>query len=90
MSVFGVEKALWDISRDRTYADAYRGDPATFLARYQVEPTEAAWIRAMDVRALSDRGVNPMMLMQAWNTLIGADAVGEYLSRMNGKGVNHG
>jgi hypothetical protein len=84
MSIFGVEQVLWDVSRDKSCADAFRAGSGAFLARYRVDTAEAAAVEGMDVGLLAARGVNPMLLMQAWNTLIGPDAIGEYLSRMKG------
>jgi len=90
MSIFGVEQVLWDVSRGKACADALKGQPQEFFARYRVEPDEAAAVQGMDVGLLSQRGVNPMLLMQAWNTLIGPDCIGEYLLRMKGGDKDNG
>ncbi len=94
MSIFGVEQVLWDISRNAALAESYRVNPAEFFAQYRVDPEEIEAIQRLDVFALSQRGVNPMLLMQSWNTLIGPDEIGEYLARMNGgtndKDKSHG
>ena len=84
MSTYGIEKALWDITRERGQADAFRADAQHFLSAYQIDPSECLRVAALDVRALSDQGVGPMLLMAAWNTLRGPATMGQYLERMNG------
>ena len=40
MSTYGKEKALWDITRDKGQADAFRADAQQFLSAYQIDPSE--------------------------------------------------
>lgn len=85
MSIFGVEQVLWDISRSKPLADSFRTDPEHFLTSYRLDVEERRAILQLDVHALAQAGINPMLLMQTWNCLSGPDAIGEYLERMNGQ-----
>jgi len=86
VSIFAVEQVMWDVSRDGRMAEACRTDPGDFLAGYRLDAQEAQAIASLDIAGLSAWGINPMLLMQAWNALVGPDAIDEYLARMNGAG----
>ena len=45
MSVFGVEKALYDLSMSGKTRKAYAGDPDAFLAAYNISEEEALDIK---------------------------------------------
>jgi hypothetical protein len=84
MSISGVQKLLWELARDPGMLAAYRADSAAFISRYNIDAAERAQILAMDVRSLADSGVEPMILMQGWNAIVGPDSIADYLGRLNG------
>lgn len=90
MTIFAAEKALWDITHSEDCVREYRSQPEQFLARYHVDAQETGWIRDLDVHALHEGGVSPMLLMQVWNCLVGPQAIAQYLARMNGAQAGSG
>ena len=84
MTYFAMEEALWGVSQDGACAQALMNNPEDYLGRFNLSDEERENIRAFKVRAMADSGVSPLLLMQAWNAVRGADQIGAYLTEMNG------
>ena len=83
MSVHAVEKLLYEICNSGARAEEYRRERESLLGRYALTDAELKLVRDFDVQGLSAHGVNPMLIMTAWNTLVGPDHIGEYLGKLN-------
>lgn len=79
MSIYTVERVLYDIAASPEAAKAYMADPAAFLAKYPLEPQESEHIRTLNFRELTGRGLNHMLAMRAFSALCGRERVPEYL-----------
>ena len=62
MSLYQLQKLIYDVNRSPERRDAYRSDKAGFLARYELTPEEQAAIADLDVRKLYRYGVHPLLL----------------------------
>ncbi|MCU1458392.1 MAG: extradiol ring-cleavage dioxygenase [Actinomycetia bacterium] len=82
MSIYALEKALFDLNVDRPSKQRFRDDPVDFCSRYQLSDDERARVVAFDVRGLVDLGVNPMLTMGYWLELEGSRSLGGYIKRM--------
>jgi hypothetical protein len=83
MSVYAIEKALWDVCNDPGKLALFRSDPQGFTAEYALSEHEASLVRDLQVQSLVAWKVNPMLVMMTWNAVIGADKIGEYLGKLN-------
>lgn len=66
MSRDSLEKALYDLSTSRQNQDGFSTDPDRYLKRYQLNDAERESVKAYDVRALADLGVNTMLTWGFW------------------------
>lgn len=83
MSVFGVEKALWQTTRDAEDAQRMLEDAHAYLGEFNIDEDER-WLAAeWDLRALVERGVNPMVLMMAFAAVNGPAASPGYPKRLH-------
>ena len=62
MSLYQLQKLIYEVNRNPEHRDTYRADPVGFLARYQLTPEEQEAIVALDVRKLYRLGVHPLLL----------------------------
>ncbi|HKX50057.1 MAG TPA: hypothetical protein VJQ48_06445 [Candidatus Binatia bacterium] len=62
MSLYQLQKLIYDVNRNPERRDAYRADKAGFLARYELTPGEQAAIADLDIRQLYSYGVHPLLL----------------------------
>jgi hypothetical protein len=62
MSLYQLQKLIYEVNRNSERRDTYRADPVGFLARYQLTPEEQEAIVALDVRKLYRLGVHPLLL----------------------------
>jgi hypothetical protein len=83
MSTHALELVLWEITHYGDVAKAFREDSKRLLKSYQITQDECAALETLDVKSLAARGVSPLLIMQAWNTIQGPDKIGDYLARMN-------
>lgn len=86
MSVHTIEKILWEFGDDPERAQAFLKNPDRYLAQFQLTADEFGMVRKMNVKALSDYGVSPMLLMMSWPLLNGNNPLlqFDYLKRLNG------
>jgi hypothetical protein len=62
MSLYQLQKLIYEVNRNPERRDTYRADPGGFLTRYQLTPEEQQAIVALDVRKLYRLGVHPLLL----------------------------
>lgn len=60
-----MDKLLRDLRRDEQLAAAFRDNIETVFASYQLDAVERELLQKWDVRAMYDRGVNPLLLLLA-------------------------
>lgn len=82
MSVYMIEKLLWEITQQPQRAAEFKADPDRFLQGYALAADEAAMIKKLDVRALVARNVNPMLTMRLWSLMKGRDQTPAYLKQL--------
>lgn len=84
MSMFSIERALWEIAGSRESVGLFLQDPDALLVSYQLSEQERQLIKSKDVRAMADMEVSSMLLMLFWMAVSGGDqSLPEYLQRMN-------
>lgn len=86
MSVYALEKAVFDIASGAAQAEAYKRDPEGYLGRYGLAPEEARLVTALDVRRLVELDLNPMLVMRLFTTIEGRASLPEYLRRLREQG----
>jgi hypothetical protein len=62
MSLYQLQKLIYEVNRNPERRDAYRADPAGFMAHYQLTLDEQQAISELDVRKLYGMGVHPLLL----------------------------
>ena len=88
MSLYYVQKFLYQLNRDQAVQDAYRDDPHGVLAGFELTDQEIDAIVAPDIGLLFVFGVNGQILMHfaAFHQIGWAD----YLQRMRDGIAEHG
>lgn len=62
MSLYQIQKLIYDVNRNPERREAYRADAAAFVARYELSAEEQAAINDLDIRKLYQFGVHPLLL----------------------------
>ncbi|OWJ56144.1 hypothetical protein BWU74_31840 [Paraburkholderia caledonica] len=83
MSIYTVERVLWDLHAQPDLASRFRAEPEGVLDGYPLEGDERGLVTSLDVRAMADRGASQMLLFVAWTALQGPGTTPEYMRRMN-------
>ena len=83
MSMYMVEKVIWEMGRDPERARQFLENPDDYLSRYYLPEEERSILKDLDVRAMADRGVSTLLTMMAWMTIKGPEGMPEYMMRMN-------
>lgn len=86
MSVYRLEKAVFDIASGPEQAESYKKDSDGYLARYRLVPEEARLVKVLDVRRMVELDLNPMLVMRLFTTLEGRASLPEYLRRLREQG----
>jgi len=84
MSRYQIDKLLRDLRRDPELATRFRTNVETVLDSYKLDAAESALLKGWEVRALYDRGVNPLLLLLAHGPAAGK-SMQEYAAAMNPK-----
>ena len=63
MSLYQLQKFLYQLNRDESVKQAFRSDPDAVLAAYELDDEEAGALRAGDIGLLYVLGVNGQILM---------------------------
>lgn len=84
MSIYAVERALYECSFNPANIGQLMEAPQEFLARYNLTDEEKQQIINQDVKALGEQGCSHMLLMMFWvGVNRGLDQMPEYLRRLN-------
>ncbi|WP_069865728.1 hypothetical protein [Pseudomonas citronellolis] len=84
MSIYSLEKVLWDLHADPQKVEKFHNDPMSFLADYSLAEDERELVLSQNVRVMADRGVSQMLLFISWQAVNGgAPSIPEYMRRMN-------
>jgi hypothetical protein len=88
MSLYALQKLLYELNRDPAVQDAFTADREAVLSRYRLADEEADAMRRDDIGKLYILGVNGQILMHfaAWRGL-GWD---EYIQAMKDALAEHG
>ncbi len=62
MSLYQLQKLMYEVNRSPERRDAYRHDRAAFLARFDLTDEERDAVIRLDVRTLYRFGVHPLLL----------------------------
>jgi hypothetical protein len=84
MSRYQVDKLLRDLRRDQELATRFRNSIETVLDGYRLDAEERELLKRWEIRALYDRGVNPLLLLLAHGPAAGKSMEG-YAAAMNPK-----
>jgi len=82
MSRYQVDKLLRDLRRDKTLAERFRADIDGVLDAYALDSGERDLLKRWDVRAMYDRGANPLLLLLAHGPASGK-SMRDYAAAMN-------
>jgi len=88
MSLYKLQKLIYELNRDPRVQDAFAADPEALLSEYRLSDEEAEAIRADDIGKLYILGVNGQILMHfaAWRGF----AWDEYIQAMKDALAEHG
>jgi hypothetical protein len=88
MSLYALQKLIYELNRDPAVQDAYTHDREAVLTRYRLTDEEAEALRRDDIGKLYILGVNGQILMHfaAWRGL----SWDEYIQAMKDALVEHG
>lgn len=88
MSLYALQKLLYELNRDSAVQAAFAADRETVIARYRLSDEEAEAMRCDDIGKLYILGVNGQILMHfaAWRGL----AWDEYIQAMKDALAQHG
>ncbi len=62
MSLYQLQKLMYEVNRSPERRDAYRHDGAAFLARFDLTEEEKDAVARLDIRTLYRLGVHPLLL----------------------------
>jgi hypothetical protein len=62
MSLYQVQKLMYEVNRNPDRRDEYRKDKTAFAARYDLTPEERDAVNRLDIRKLYQFGVHPLLL----------------------------
>lgn len=62
MSLYQIQKLMYEVNRDPERRAEYRKDKAAFAARYDLTAEEQDAITQLDIRRLYQFGVHPLLL----------------------------
>jgi hypothetical protein len=89
VSVFGIEKALYELGVDGSAVQRYRTDKDLFLTQFILTADETRAMKEMDLATFISAGANPLLVLGAYRAVgageSGADDMEEYMARVNAK-----
>ena len=62
MSLYQIQKLMYEVNRNPERREAYRKDKAAFAARYDLTADERDAVTQLDIRRLYQFGVHPLLL----------------------------
>ena len=86
MSVHALEQVLYDLGTNGEARRRFQREQDAFLSRYAVTEEDTASLTSFDVRAMYDRGVNPMLLQGFWLMLEPSHSIAAFIKRLQNAG----
>ena len=86
MSVNALEKALWQVYLNPADKQRFCSDARAYLADFKLDEDERAMSASLDVMAMIGHGVNPLLVMMAFQTVRGVEKLREYFAIVNQSG----
>lgn len=83
MSINALEKALWQSYTVPESTAAYGVDPAAYASGFALTPSEQSMLVNFEVMPMIEAGANPMLVMMAFQTLMGMERFPEYIQTVN-------
>lgn len=83
MSVNALEKALWQIYLQPAEAKRYSADSEAYAREFKLDEGERANLAKLDVMGMINHGVNPLLVMMAFQTVCGVHRLHEYFGIVN-------
>jgi aromatic-ring opening dioxygenase LigAB LigA subunit len=62
MSLYQLQKLIYQVNRDAAQRERYRQDPSAFVSGYELSEQESAAVLNLDVRSLYTMGVHSLLL----------------------------
>ncbi len=62
MSLYQLQKLMYQVNRDPVQRERYRQDPAAFVQGYELTAEESSAVLQMDIRTLYKLGVHSLLL----------------------------
>ncbi len=62
MSLYQLQKLMYEVNRSPERRDAYRKEGAAFIARFDLTAEEKDAVARLDIRTLYRLGVHPLLL----------------------------
>ena len=84
MSRYQVDKLLRDLRRDKRLAQRFRTEIDAVLDGYTLDAAERDLLKRWEIRAMYDRGVNPLLLLLAHGPASGKN-MRDYAVAMNAR-----
>lgn len=88
MSLYFVQKLLYNLNRDTSVQDKFKNDIDGLMDEYKLTDDERSWLKTGDVGELYIHGVNGQILMH-YSALIGQEW-DEYIQAMKDGLEKHG
>lgn len=85
MSLHAVERVFWEFGNDPANIERYRQDPDAYLADFNLDEHECNAIKEVNLKSLTELGMNPLLAMMTWPLLNGPEGYPfTYLKHLNG------
>ena len=75
MSLYAMERILWEMVNDQDRISQFRADPNAYLGHYPLTEKEKRWLLNLDYASLERHGVNQRLVFAARLALEGPDKV---------------
>lgn len=83
MSVYTIERVLWDLQDSDEKAALYREQPNEILNQYNLTTDEHSLLSDMDIESMVSLGIDQMLMFMAWQAINGPQGIPEYMQRLN-------
>jgi len=86
MSINALEKALWQVYLNPADKVRFCTDAQAYLKDFKLDDEERAMSTSFDVMAMIGHGVNPLLVMMAFQTVRSVEKLREYFAIVNQSG----
>ncbi|AEF05080.1 hypothetical protein [Alteromonas naphthalenivorans] len=83
MSVYTIERVLWDLQDSDEKAALYREQPNEILNQYNLTTDEHSLLSDMDIESMVSLGIDQMLMSMTWQAINGPQGIPEYMQRLN-------